>query len=113
MSRKDFHGGRSYSVEPPEGGALGLGLRLALAVGWAKLQLDRLLRRSSPLDGRASSREQEPVTSKPGGREARPFEAMHRPVPLSDLVSGVGGSFDGRVPRRVPQSGSQLETGNR
>lgn len=48
--RKGFHGGRSYSLDPPEAAALGTGLRLVLAFGWAKLQLDRLLGRSLPLE---------------------------------------------------------------
>ena len=111
MSRKDFHGGRIYSPEPADGGAPALGLRLSLAFGWAKLQLDRLLSRGPGDDGRATSRNQEPAGSETGGREAAPFEAKSRSVPLSELVSGV--RFEGSVPRMAQRPVSRPEAGNR
>ena len=75
MSRKDFHGGRSYDAEPPGGGP-GFGFGVALAFAWAKLQLARLFGTDGPPEPAAAPR------AEPGdGREAmaRMFQVIDGP----------------------------------
>lgn len=79
---KDFHGGRTYSADPPGNGP-GIGLRIALGFAWLKSQLAQLLGLARATDG---SSHEDPVLP---GHDVD-FDGELRLVSMFQVFDGPG-----------------------